>query len=173
VRLSRTRVVNAALELMEQDAENPISMEALATHLGCSLLVLYGCVPSTTALLDSVARAALSGLPVESPSAGKAWTDQVAAHVRLFRQAASAHSRGVAFAASRPPRPLPPGWPLEPTVAALQVSGLSEADSVRAARAIGWYVFGSVLAHGLDDADADFDFGLALLLSGAAALGAA
>jgi AcrR family transcriptional regulator len=163
-------VIKAALELMERDAEDPISMESLATHLGCSLMALYGCVPSTAALLDGVARAALSGFPVEAPGQGTPWTDEVASQVRSFRQAARARSRGVVLAGSRPPCPAPPGWPLESALAALRAAGLSEADSVRVARALGWYVFGSLLARDQRDADADFDFGLALLLGGAAAL---
>jgi AcrR family transcriptional regulator len=155
------------MQLIERDTRDPVSMEALATHLGCSLMTLYDCVPSTETLLDSVARAALSGVPAQSPGAGAPWTDQVAWHIAAFRQAARAHPRSVVLAASRPPCPAPPGWPLGHALAALRASGLSDAECVRVARALTWYVLGSLLAQAGEDTDADFDFGLALVLGGA------
>jgi AcrR family transcriptional regulator len=168
--LTRTRVIRAAMELMERDTEDPIPMGALATHLGCSLMALYGCVPSTAALLDGIARAALSAFPADAPDADRPWCDQLAAQARALRQTARARPRSVILAASRPPDPAPPGWPLEQALAPLRAFGLPDEDSARVVRALAWYVLGSLLTQPDEDADADFDFGLALLLAGAAAL---
>jgi hypothetical protein len=158
------------MELIAGAAHDPISMETLATHLGCSLMALYRCVPSRSAVLDGVARAALTAVPAEAPGAGTPWADQVTAQVRALRQSAAARRGGVILAAGRPPGPPPPGWPLECALGALRASGLSDADTVRVARVLGWYLFGSLLARPDDEADADFDFGLTLVLGGTAAL---
>ena len=203
MQLTRKRIITAAMDLIERDGVEAVSMRRIATELGCGVMSLYNHVPSMSALLDGVADAVMSG--IEIPAAAAAgWQEQIRARARAFRQTARAHPRCAMLVVSRPPSA---GMIrlAEDALAALRGAGFGGQDAVRIVRAVSAYIMGSLLgefglAPGLAeaddaetqrprlrprefphltalavevsacDADADFEFGLDLLVRAAAAM---
>jgi AcrR family transcriptional regulator len=204
MQLTRKRIIATAMDLIERDGVEAVSMRRLATELGCGVMSLYNHVPSKSALLDGVADAVMSG--IEIPSApGSGWQEQIRAQARAFRKIAEAHPRCTMVVVSRPPSSASMVRPVEDALATLRDAGFAGEDAVRIVRAFVAYIMGSLLreigvAPGLaegDDAethrlrlrpaefpqltrltaelsagdpDADFEFGLDLLVHAVAAM---
>jgi AcrR family transcriptional regulator len=206
MQLTRRRVIAAAMDLIERDGAEAITMDRLATELGCGVMSLYNHVPSRSALLDGVADAVLSGIEITSVPTG-AWHEQIRTQARAFRQVAMAHPRCTVVVVSRPPSSARMLRPLEAALATLCAAGIGGQEAVRIVRAFVAYIMGSVLdeigiAPGPDssddeeaethrlrlrpadfpqlvsltaeyrasDPDADFEFGLELLVRAVAAM---
>ncbi len=204
MQLTRKLIIGAAMELIEQDGVDAVSMQRLASELGCGVVSLYHHVPSRSALLDGVADAVMSGIAVTSVP-GTDWQEQVRAQARAFRQIARAHPRCAMVVVSRPASSAAIVRPAEEALATLRAAGFGRAEAVRIVRAFVAYIVGSVLpaapvspglAVGDDDGDlrrprlrpaefpqvtdlapelsssdheADFEFGLDLLIRAVAA----
>jgi AcrR family transcriptional regulator len=133
MQLSRKRVITAAIGLIEAEGVEAVSMQRLATELGCGLISLYNHVPSGNALLDGIADEVMSGM---------AWTwvpdassqDQVQALLRAVRQIATAHPRCAILALSRRDIPASLMRPAETAIAGLQGAGFSGPGAVRIVR---------------------------------------
>lgn len=206
MQLTRKGIVAAAMELIERDGVEAVSMRRLATELGCGVMSLYNHVPSKSALLDGVADAVVSGIEITSvPGAG--WQEQVRAQARAFRQMARAHPRCTMVVVSRPPSSASMVRPVEHALATLREAGFGGHDAVQIVRAFVAYILGSLLREvgvvaglpdgdgetagarrpqlrpaefpqltelsaelGTQDPDADFEFGLDLLVHAISAL---
>ena len=204
MQLTRKRIIATAMELIERDGVEAVSMQGLATELECGVMSLYSHVPSRPALLDGVADALISGIEITRAPDG-CWQQEIRAQAMVFRQIARAHPRCAMLVAGRPLSSARIVRPLEAALATLRAAGFGRQESVRIVRALAAYVVGSLLrevgaAPGLADAgddgshrprlpaaefpqlselaaelrdrdpDADFEFGLDLLLGAAATL---
>jgi AcrR family transcriptional regulator len=196
--LTRNRIITAAMDLIEAEGPQAVSMTRLATELGCGLIPLYSRVPSTSDLLDGIAAAIASGVDPEPP-ADTGWADQMRIQARAIRQAARTYPRCSVAVAGREPATAAVLRPAEQALATLRGAGFAGPDAVRIVRAVAAYLAGSLLrevggAAGLGDhrprlrpaefpqvtglaaelartdPDADFGFGLDLLLVGMGAL---
>jgi AcrR family transcriptional regulator len=157
MQLSRKRIFAAAAELIEADGVEALSMQRLATELGCGLISLYNHVPSRSALLDGVADEVMSGIAWTSPP-GASSQDQVRAVVLAFGQIAGAHPRCAMLALSRWRVPASLARPAETALAALRDAGFSGPESARIVRAcaaclLGLLAFEVGLAPGLTGDD--------------------
>jgi AcrR family transcriptional regulator len=204
VQFTRKRIIAAAMDLIEHSGIEAVSMDRLATHLGCGLVALYSYVPSTSALLDSVGDALLSG--IELPPAGTGgWQELTRAQAIAFRAIARAWPRCTVVVISRRQASATTLRPVEHALGALRDAGFAPHDAVRIVRVLVAYVIGSVLGeievapglaaddvladrrprlrsadfphltavaadHDASTADADFEFGLDLLIHSVAAL---
>ena len=133
MQLSRKRVIATAIGLIEAEGVEAVSMQRLATELGCGLISLYNHVPSADALLDGIADEVMSGIAwTYAPACGS--QDQVRALLGAVRQIAAAHPRCAMLALSR--RDIPPSLmrPAESALAALQEAGFSGPAAVRIVR---------------------------------------
>jgi AcrR family transcriptional regulator len=133
MQLSRKRIFATATELIEAYGVEAISMQRLATELGCGLISLYSHVPSRSALLDGVADEVMSGIAWTSPP-DASFQDLMRALVRAFRQIAAAHPRCAMLALSRRSVPASLARPAETALSALREAGLSGPESVRIVR---------------------------------------
>ncbi len=144
VLLIRKRIIAAAIELIEADGAESLSLRRLATELGCSVLSLYSLVPSRAALLDAVAEEVISRAGVTAVP-GAAWEDQLRAHARALRRIASMYPRCTMIVAGRPAVSATMLRPLETALATLREAGFGGQDTVRIMRALAAYVMGSLL----------------------------
>jgi AcrR family transcriptional regulator len=144
VLLNRRHVIAVAMELIEADGVEGVTMSRLATELGCGLIALYSYVPSKAALLDAVAEVAVSGVEV-AVEPGQAWTDQLRVLATAGRLAAQAHPRCALIAAARPQVSASARRPAEAALAALQAAGFDGRDAVAVLRALRAFVGGSLL----------------------------
>jgi AcrR family transcriptional regulator len=178
MQVTRNRIVGTAIALIEHDGVAALSMEGLASELGCGVVPLYHRVPSKAALLDGVAAAVMSEVDLTARrEQAPGWEDRLRAQATALRKVGRTYPRCAVLAAGRPAASGGPRAPGERALAALRDAGLDSRDSARAGRAILAYVLGTVLrdvgpAPGLAGAreDDDFEFGLDLLLRATAEL---
>jgi AcrR family transcriptional regulator len=199
MQLTRSRVIAKAIELIEADSVETISMYRLATELGCSVMCLYHHVPSKRALLDGVADQVMSAIEV-TPMPRGSWEERLEAQVRAFRTVARAYPRCVMAAVSRRRASARILRPAESALSVLADAGFGAQDAVRIMRAVLAYTMGSIVPEAgvagsengisartslraaefpqithlsaelqASDPEADFEFGLGLILHGIAA----
>ena len=144
MQLTRERIITAAVELIEREGVDAVSMRRIATELGSGAMSLYNHVPSKAALLDGVAERVISSIDVTSEP-GASWADEVRAQARAFRQIARAYPRCTMVAVSRPTTSTSEPPPVEHALATLRSAGFGEEDALRIVRAFVAYVVGSLL----------------------------
>jgi AcrR family transcriptional regulator len=173
--LTRSRIIGTAIDLIERDGVDALSMRALATELGCGMVALYCRFPSREALLDQVAVQVLSSARRYAATEPD-WQARVRGRARALRDAGRAYPRCAVIAATRPAWTAVPAHIGADDLATLRRSGGTAEQLLPVMRALAAYILGSVLGEagpagiGQENPDADFEFGLDLFVRAAAAL---
>lgn len=143
--LDRTRVIRAAIELLDEVGLDGLSLRRLATKLGVQAPALYWHFKNKQELLDRMAAAITTeNAPLSPPSSRVRWDEWLAAYARSMRTSFHRHRDGVLLAAST--QPTPSQWrDVEVLLKVLGSAGLSTADGMRVMIAIGNYVAGFAL----------------------------
>jgi AcrR family transcriptional regulator len=148
-KITREVVLAAALEIIDRDGADGLSMRRLARALGRDPMILYRHAPNKAALLDSVAETVLAQLTVDP--ADPDWAAQLRAVARDYRRLALAHPHLVPLLVTRPlatPLALRPKGtlrPLEDILALLTRAGFSGSDALHIYRALFGFLHGHVL----------------------------
>src|SRR5450756_1013473 len=148
-KITRDVVLAAALDLIDREGADALSMRRLAQALGRDPMILYRHAPNKAALLDGVTEVVLAQLHVDS--ADPDWAGQLRAVGRDFRRLALAHPHVVPLLVTRPlatPLGLRPRGalrPLEDILALLTRARFSGADALHVYRALFGFLFGHVL----------------------------
>jgi AcrR family transcriptional regulator len=148
-KVTREVVLAAALEIIDRDGADRLSMRRLARALDRDPMILYRHAPNKAALLDGVAEMVLAQLTVDS--ADPDWAAQLRAVARDYRAMALAHPHVVPLLVTRPlATPLalrPPGTlrPLEYILTLLTQAGFSGPDALHIYRALFGFLHGHVL----------------------------
>jgi AcrR family transcriptional regulator len=148
-KITRDVVLAAALEIIDADGAEALSMRRLARVLGRDPMILYRHAPNKAALLDGVAETVLAQLTVDP--ADPDWAAQLRTVARDYRRLALAHPHVVPLLVTRPlATPLalrPPGTlrPLEDVLTLLTRAGFSGSDALHIYRALFGFLHGHVL----------------------------
>jgi AcrR family transcriptional regulator len=148
-RITRDVILAAALDLIDREGADALSMRRLAQALGRDPMILYRHAPNKAALLDGVTEIVLAQLNVDP--ADPDWAGQLRAVGRDFRRLALAHPHVVPLLVTRPlatPLGLRPRGalrPLEDILDLLTRAGFSGADALHVYRALFGFLFGHVL----------------------------
>jgi len=148
-KISREMVLATALELIDRDGIERLSMRRLAGALGRDPMTLYRYAPNKAALLDLVAESVLDQLKVDSSD--RDWMTQLRTVARDYRRLALAHPNVVPLLVTHPLatplalRPLGTLRPLEAVLTLLTGAGFSGADALHVYRALFGFVHGHVL----------------------------
>ena len=132
-RITRDVVLAAALELIDRDGVDGLSVRSLGRELGRDPMILYRHAPNKAALLDGVAETILAQLKVDP--ADPDWAAQLRAVARDYRPLA-------------PPLGLRPAGtlrPLEDILDLLTRAGFSGPDALHIYRALFGFLHGHVL----------------------------
>lgn len=149
--VSRSRILNAALQIIDRDGVEGLSMRRLSDSVGRDPTVLYRHVSNKAALLDGVTEIVLGELRVDT--ADPDWAAQLRAVAHDFRRLALAHPHVVQLLVTRPlATPLgqrPPGMlrPLEDVLTLLVSVGFSGADALHIYRVLFGFLYGHVLTE--------------------------
>jgi AcrR family transcriptional regulator len=195
--LDRRSIARAAVELIDDNGLGGLNMRALAERLGVGTMSLYHYVPNKDALYDAVVECLLEGIDLPDPTSGR-WDERAARMARSLRAVALEHPNTVPLLVTRPFSTSASLRPCEAAFQVLAEAGLDEEAALIAFRTIVAYVLGFVMiesvgffggaanesgdfaALGLPylakmvphmaerDIGADFDAGLAVVLSGSA-----
>ncbi|WP_280273528.1 TetR/AcrR family transcriptional regulator C-terminal domain-containing protein [Nocardia wallacei] len=147
--VTRAAVLSAALELVDREGVDGLSMRRLAEAVGRDPMVIYRHVPNKAAVLDGVAEVVFGQLSVDA--AAPDWVAEVRRVAREFRRVALAHPRVVPLLVTRPlatplgQRPPTMVRPLEDTLALLMGVGYTEVDALHIYRALFGFLYGHVL----------------------------
>jgi AcrR family transcriptional regulator len=148
-KITRDVVLAAALEIIDADGADGLSMRRLARALGRDPMILYRHAPNKAALLDGVAETVLAQLTVDS--ADPDWAAQLRTVARDYRRLALAHPHVVPLLVTRPlatPLALRPRGtlrPLEDILTLLTRAGFSGPDALHIYRALFGFLHGHVL----------------------------
>ncbi|MFB8282855.1 TetR/AcrR family transcriptional regulator C-terminal domain-containing protein [Nocardia colli] len=147
--VTRAAVLDAALEIVDSDGVDGLSMRRLADAVGRDPMVIYRHVPNKAAVLDGVAEIVFAQLSVDATDAD--WQHQLRAVARDFRGLALAHPKVVPLLVTRPlatplgMRPTSVVRPLEDLLALLTRAGFAGADALHIYRALFGFLYGHVL----------------------------
>ena len=148
-KITRDAVLAAALQIIDADGADALSMRRLARALGRDPMILYRHAANKAALLDGVAEMVLAQLQVDSSDPD--WAGQLRTVARQYRQLALAHPHVVPILVTRPlatPLALRPRGtlrPLEDVLTLLTRAGFSGPDALHIYRALFGLVHGHVL----------------------------
>jgi AcrR family transcriptional regulator len=142
--LNRGRIIAAAIDIIEREGADAISMRRIAMELGVGAMSLYNHVPNKAALLDGVAESVLSRIEfTDDPSAH--WTERVRVQARAFRQIAHDYPRSTMVVVSRQLRSPAGMLPIERALATLRGAGFDGPEAVHVLRMFVAFIVGSLL----------------------------
>ena len=127
--LSRTRIVEAALIMIDRDDVDAFSMRALAADLGVTPMALYNHVGGKLELLRGVAGQVLAR--VDFDNGAQDWRERVAGCFRALRGACLRHPGAARLLEVDGVAPAAVFAPMEVAVAALTAAGLTPVDALR------------------------------------------
>ncbi|MCP2165762.1 TetR/AcrR family transcriptional regulator C-terminal domain-containing protein [Goodfellowiella coeruleoviolacea] len=102
VGLTRERVLDAALALVDSDGLAGLSMRKLGAALGVEAMSLYHYVPNKDALLDGLVELVLGMVTPEPPPQHSSWPDWVRQFAVDYRQVLLRHPAVLPLMATRP-----------------------------------------------------------------------
>jgi len=152
--LDRRRVLGAAIEFIDSQGLDALTMRRLGAHLGVEAMALYRYVPGRENLLDGVVESVIDELygdPDVLLAASHGWQDYLQRLAHGVRRIALAHPEVFPLVATRPPAApwvRPPlrslRW-VESFLDALLDSGFTEESAVAAYRAYSSFLLGHLL----------------------------
>ena len=143
--VTRDRIPRAALQVMDEEGLEAVTMRRLGRELGVEAMSLYRYVKGKEDILDGILEVVMAEF--EFPEETGEWEADVRAGARAWRRLMIDHPTVIAlFAESKHPASSPERLrPMEWAFDLLGRGGLSEEEVVHAFRAIGGYIMGSVL----------------------------
>src|SRR5580698_4021989 len=148
-KITRDLVLATALQIIDADGADALSMRRLARALDRDPMILYRHAPNKAALLDGVAETVLAQLTVDATDPD--WVGQLRSVARNYRALALAHPHVVPLLVTRPlatPLALRPHGtlrPLENVLKLLTRAGFSGPDALHIYRALFGFLHGHVL----------------------------
>ncbi len=142
--LTRQRILDAALAIIDRDGLDAISMRRLGEELGVEAMSLYHHVASKADILDGVFERILGQMP-PSPRGGS-WRDALRDRATAMRAALRAHPNAMVLFATRPA--VTPGSlaHVETALARLHEGGLTPEAGLAALHVIAAFVVGHTLS---------------------------
>lgn len=143
--LTRDRIVRAALEVMDAEGLEAVTMRRLGRELGVEAMSLYNHVADKDEILDGVIDLVMSDFRYPAP--GGSWIDRARAASHEWRRLLKAHPGAITVLVERD-SPLSTVAALRPMELALDIlkeAGLTDHEAVQAFRAVGGYIMGHVL----------------------------
>jgi TetR/AcrR family tetracycline transcriptional repressor len=99
--LSRERVLRAALDLVDREGVDALTMRRLGRELGVEAMSLYGYVDSKEDLIEGVVEQVFRQMPLIVPGPGR-WQDRLRRHAAAYRRVLLDHPNAVRLVAHRP-----------------------------------------------------------------------
>src|SRR5580693_116314 len=148
-KITREAMLFAALDIIDRDGADGLSMRRLARALHRDPMILYRHAPNKAALLDGVAETVLAKLTVDATDPD--WVGQLRSVARNYRALALAYPHVVPLLVTRPlatPLALRPHGtlrPLEDVLALLTRAGFTGPDALHIYRALFGFLHGHIL----------------------------
>jgi AcrR family transcriptional regulator len=147
--ITREQILTGALEIIDRDGIDGLSMRRLGKALGRDPMALYRHAKNKAALLDEIAENVLERLEVDAEDSD--WATQMRSVARGFRQLALEHPHVVPLLVTRPLaaplglRPLGTLRPLESILTLLTRAGFTGVEALNIYRVLFAFLHGHVL----------------------------
>lgn len=144
--LTRERVIETALQIMDAEGLEAVSMRRVAHELGVEAMSLYNHVKGgKEELLDGICERVMADF--EFPEAANDWEETCRRGARAWRNLLKKHPHVIRlFASERGPVRSPESMrPMEFALRLLREPGLSDRDTAQAFHAFGGYIQGFVM----------------------------
>lgn len=141
--LTKDRIVDAAIKLIERDGLDAVSMRKLATELGAGTMSLYNHIPNKAALLDAVSERIFAEL--DTPASDGDWQTQLRAQAHALRDLSRRYPHAFVLLALRRLGTESGLRPVERALTTLAAAGYHGPEAVHALRAIVAYVTGALM----------------------------
>ncbi|MFO0567419.1 MAG: TetR/AcrR family transcriptional regulator C-terminal domain-containing protein [Polyangiaceae bacterium] len=142
--LSRRRILEEALGVVDREGLSALSMRRLGDRLGVEAMSLYHHLPNKAALLDGIFEAVLEELPTE-PSPGP-WQERLVESALALRQVLVNHPNALALFATRPAVTPASLGHVERVLALLDAAGFSRNEALTYLNALVALVVGHTIA---------------------------
>lgn len=140
--LTRERILASALELIDRDGLESLSMRRLGAELGVEAMSLYNHIPSKEALLDGVLELILG--EVELPGANPSdWGAALAGAFGSFRKVLLEHPNALSLVTNKPEVTPAIFKPIEMSLSILRGAGFGPEMALQAH----WAIVGFTLGH--------------------------
>lgn len=143
--LNRERILEAAIDFVDREGLEALSMRKLGAELGVEAMSLYNHVQSKGALLDGMVEVLLRDLKV--PPESDDWEVRVREAYRRFRQLAHAHPNVFPLLIVRPPDTMDGAWLVETFLNTLQAAGFDAKTALQAYRTLTSFTVGYVISE--------------------------
>ena len=155
--LSRGRILDAALRLVDEEGMGALRMRRLGAELGVNPMSIYHHLPGKGAVISGLVELVFSGMRVRY-SDGSPWQDQVRAWAETYRDLVRSHPNLVLEIVSSAAAVTEAVLLVnEPLYAALDEAGLPPAEVVVVADSVVDFVHGFAIAEGAQPPGHPFD----------------
>lgn len=144
--LSRQRVVATALEIVDRDGLEGLTMRGLGRELGVDPMAAYHHVPNKEAILDGVVEAVWSEVDLPAPS-DASWQNQLEESAELIRATLIRHPNALPLMASRPNFNAAGFKVVDHILGVLLDAGLPPKEALEFVNAAGEFLLGHALAE--------------------------
>lgn len=143
--LTRERVLRAAIDIVDKEGVDALSMRRLGSELGVEAMSLYNHVPNKAAVLDGIVETVISD--IELPEDISDWKECTRHVSRSYRKVAVAHPNVVPLISMRPFNTIASLRPVEIAFEILKQAGFDPKSAVHAFRTIAGFTTGYSLAE--------------------------
>jgi len=144
--LTRDRVIEAALGLMDRDGLEAVTMRRVAKEVGVEAMSLYNHVHDKDDLLDGVCARVMADFRIPGPS-DEPWIERARFGAGEWRRVLKAHPNVIALFAERqkPMTDLNALRPMEYALSLIGDAGLDPRETVQVFNVMGGYIMGFVM----------------------------
>jgi AcrR family transcriptional regulator len=143
--LTRERVVEAALQIMDAEGLDAVTMRRIGRELGVEAMSLYNHVRDKDDILDGISDRVMAEFEMPVPT--KEWSRDVRAMAREWRRLLGLHPGVMELLAERhkPMEGVHAYRPMDGALEVLHRAGLKPRESTQAFNALGSYIMGFVM----------------------------
>ena len=145
--LTRERILETALRLMDAEGLEAVSMRRIGRELGVEAMSLYNHVADKEDILNGVVEVVMA--EYEFPPASDDWRETARRAARSWRTLLKAHPNVITLMSEqrKPTRTIDSMRPVDYALGVIASRGLGPEETVRAFRAFGGFIQGFVLAE--------------------------
>jgi AcrR family transcriptional regulator len=145
--LTRERILDAAMRVIDAEGLDALSMRRLGTELGVNPMAAYHYVPNKAALYDLILDAVMSGVDLSTIDPSAALQERLKQAARAYQAAILAHPRAIPVLATRSVRSAIATRPIEPFLGLLFEAGLTPNDALAAVDLVAQYILGGAMGY--------------------------
>jgi AcrR family transcriptional regulator len=138
---TKRRIAEAALELVDAEGVEGLSMRKLAQSVGVAPMSLYTYFPDRDAVLEALTQLVLA--EIELPEGNQGWQEELTGIMRSVRQVGLRHPNVAPLMNRYPPRTLDALAFVEAGVRTLRTAGFDDRSTARCYRALAAYSMGT------------------------------